>query len=678
MGLSLLAPAALALGVLASLPVLAHLSRQTPRERQAFGAMLLVRRLVKRLRSRRRLRDLPLLSLRLLLVLALALVAAGAEWRWISDDPQSSNLPRVVLVIDTSMSMGLVHQGSSLVEQAKAGALAHLGTLRPGTEVGLVRYGGEVVRLTPELTKDHAIVAAMIGEIREARGGGDLKSALQETRRLLAGKPGEVAVFSDEAGPNMIPDALGELGSLVAAGSAINPFVLGPEQPANLAVMGARYGDGPEGGQVAVRLMNFGAAAAEVTCEVSLPDGAKIPIFVDLPPEGEAEQRVTVPREAGGGVGNVRCDDRELAGDDTWYFHLPHVGASRVLLVGGSPGDTPTASEVYFLERAISPWGGARGSLRAEVVPVAGLLGLDPEVYRVAFLANVADPRPYAASLVEFVRKGGGLVITGGDNVSVDRYNEALAALLPAPLRKARALSDGGEAGVPLLLPDLTHPLFEPFSRGGRGGFARVKLRRALTYEPYTDQGEVQTLLRLEGGLPALTVRRVGAGHVLVWSGTLDFDWGNLPVQSVYLPLMQRIVSWLGGESGVVAGHFDGLVGEQVVIPVRDPAVVPDVEAPDGARVATRLEGGELVFRPDRPGTWLLRVDEGAPLGRVAVNLRSDESDVRRLHSIRKAEQALAPERYQRVIDLSPWFTALAFVMALAQALMGRGVQSDG
>lgn len=678
MGLSLLAPAALALGALLALPVLAHLSRQKPRERVAFGAMLLVRRLVKRLQSRRRLRDLPLLLVRALAFLALIGVAAGARWTWIGEDPTVQSMSRVVILLDDSRSMSLVDGGESLIERAKLAAAQRVSGLRAGTRVGLVRFGGEVVRVTPELTDDRAVVAAMIAEVQPSRGVGDLRGGLQEARRLLGGEPGEVIVFTDEAGPTMIPEANGELTALIEAGSAITPENVGPEAPANAAITGARFSEGAEGGQVTVRLMNYGADPAEVACEVLLPGGVRIPIFVDLPPEGEAEQRVTVPKEAAGGVGEVSCDPGPLAGDDAWYFHLPRIGASRVMLVDGSPGDTPTSSEVYFLERAIAPWGGARGALRADVVPAAGLVDLDPDKHRVVFLANVGDPRPYAASILDFVQRGGGLVISGGDNVSPERFNEALAPLLPAPVRKARSLAEEGEEGTPLELPDLSHPLFEPFARGGRGGFGRVRLHRVLTLDPYVDQGDtVQTLLRLEGGLPALVARRYGAGVAVAWLGTVDFDWGNLPVQSVYLPLMQRLVGWLGGESGVSLARFEGQVGEAVRLPVRDPLQVPDVVGPDGQAIATRLEGGELVFRPERPGAYALRIAEGPPLGFVAVNHRLEESDVRRVHSLRRAERELAPERFERHFDLTPTLTALALLLVLLQALLGRGAQSD-
>ena len=53
MSLGLQLPWALLLGGLVVLPVIAHLTRQRPTDRVAYGAMMLLERLVKRLRRRR-------------------------------------------------------------------------------------------------------------------------------------------------------------------------------------------------------------------------------------------------------------------------------------------------------------------------------------------------------------------------------------------------------------------------------------------------------------------------------------------------------------------------------------------------------------------------------------------------------------------------------------------------
>ncbi|HMV67881.1 MAG TPA: VWA domain-containing protein [Myxococcota bacterium] len=670
MTFGVVAPAALGLAALLALPVVAHLTRRTPTDRVAFGAMMLIERLVKRLRRRRTIKDRRLLALRALALLAAVSAMAGPYVAWPDLTPEYTGSGRVVIVLDRSMSMSLHEGGGSLLARAKGEAAARISALPQGTQVGFVTYAAAAEPRTDALTDDRERVLALLDAIEPSDEPGDLRGALLEARRQLAGEPGEVLVLSDEAGPVMIPGAAEEVERLVSGGSAVLPVPAHAEPPRNVAVLGVSYGDGVEGGQVVVRAANYGPEPVEVPCEVQLPDGAQIPVFVTLPAEGEAEARVTVPRRAEGGVGVAHCEDAALASDDRRFFHMPSVGASRVLVVDGDPGDTPVRSEVYFLERALAPWGGEHAGVLPDVVAPSGLGDVDPSTHRLVFLANVSDPRPYGPRLRDFVRRGGTLVIGGGENVTAERYNEALGPILPSPIRLPRSLADLGEEPAHLVAPDPSIPLFEPFARAGRAGFTRVGAWRVLTLEPFAETDEVKTLLRYEGGVPALVARSVGAGHVLVWTSTFDLGWANLPLQAVFMPLVQRIASVYGGDSGSRAERLDAVLGDRVTFPLPDGARA-EVVGPDGAVAPSQIEGAQLVFTPAHPGGYGVRLEDGPVLAWVAVNTDPMESDVRRTHTLASVEARWKPELFERRVELAPGLLGAALALVLAAAWIG-------
>lgn len=671
MSLSLLAPLALALGTLVVLPMIAHMARQTPRDRQSFGAMLLLERVVKRLRRRRRVKDPLLLLLRAAAVLALVLAVAAPRFSFPGTAPEFGGSGRVVLVIDRSLSMQLLDGGATLLQRAREEAARVVSGLPPGATVGLVIYDSEALALTTELTTDHASVLARIQSVEPSHGTSNLRAALLEARRLLEGEEGEVLVFTDEAGPHMISDAAVEIERLIEGGSSVIPRPIAADPPRNVSILHAEYGDGLEGGQVTIRIANHGPDPVEIPCEVSLPDGAVIPIFSDVPPQGEAEERITVPANALGGVGVASCVDADLPHDDQRWFHLPRVGASRVLVVDGDPGDTPIRSEVYFLERALAPWGTGKGGISIDVTTPAGLRELDPQRHRVVFLANVADPRPFGPLLVDFVRKGGNLVISAGNNVTADRYNAALASVLPSRLRDTRSVADAGETGIPVALPDTSHELFAPFARAGRGSFTRIRSHTLLTFEPYEDvPDEVATLLRYENGMPALVQRTIGAGRVIVWTSTFDHAWSNLPLQSAFMPIVQRLVDWLGGEAGGGTERVDALVGQPITVQLPDTTIEPVVLGPRGEEVRSRIEGSRVLFTPEQPGAYRVGLADAPPLAWVAVNHDPVESDVRRYASIAGVEREIAPELLERHVDLSRPLLGFGLLLLVGQALL--------
>lgn len=680
----LLSPLALGLLALVALPVLAHLALQQPSRRLPYGATLLLERLMKRLRRRRRLRDLPLLILRVLLVSFVALAATRPELRWPGGAPALGGSGAVVVVLDNSLSMDL-RQGAdgdgTLLAAARAEAVELVRGLPEGTLVGAVTLGGQASRLGLALSADREAVARALEAVPQSQGGTDLAGGLRLARQLLSGERGEVVVYTDEAGPVAVPAAREEIALLVDAGAALIPRPQRAEDPQNAAVIDARYGDGPEGGSVRVTVASFGSQPLEVPCTVQLPDGAAITAFVEVPAGGVAEESLTVPRVAEGGVATARIDDGRLAADDAAAFHLPRIGASRVLVVDGDPGATPVASEVYFLERALAPWGGAgvaRGGLMPDVVSAAGVTELDPQTHRVVFVANLADPGPLATRLVTFVRAGGSVVFSLGDNVTAERYNGPLGALLPAPLRRPRALANPGEAGVATALPDTALELFRPFARGGRLAFGRARWTSLFTLEPFADSEDVRTLLTLEGGLPLLVERRVGQGRVLLWTGTLDLAWGNLPLQAMYMPLVQRLVSYLGGESGGGGERLSGRVGQPVVVPLPDAALDVTVSGPGGP-VAASVRGGAVSFVPESAGAYVVEAPGAPPLAWVAINVDPAESDVRPGPALAEVAAEIDPERFIRRVALAPWLVLAALVLALVQAgFAARGEASPG
>ena len=138
--MNLLLPSALLLLGLVGLPVLAHLTRQAPTERVPYGAMLLVRRLVKRLRRRRQLKDPLILALRVLAVAAAVLAAAGPRYSYQADIPEFGGSGRVVVVIDRSMSMMQQDAGATLLQRARDEAAARVRALPDGAQVGLVTF----------------------------------------------------------------------------------------------------------------------------------------------------------------------------------------------------------------------------------------------------------------------------------------------------------------------------------------------------------------------------------------------------------------------------------------------------------------------------------------------------------------------------------------------------------
>lgn len=686
MSFSLLAPAALFLGVLLLGPVLAHLTRRQPTDTQAFGLMFLLDRLQRQVERRRRVQDWLLLLLRIAAIALLIAAASRPEIRLPETASTFGSTGRVVVLLDNSLSMDQRVDGEPLLASARQDAAATIRKLPDGVKVALITAGGTAAQVSG-LEADHELVATEVEQVQQLPLGTDLHGALLLTRELLGEEPGEVLIYTDESGPGVIERCADDLAWLQQHGTAILPRIFAPPVRRNIVPVSAEYGDGLEGGTVSVKLANYGADPREVPATIALPDGSPITVFLQVPganagtaetpgTPGVAEGRFTVPRQVAGGVASLSIDEPDLPLDNLYYFHLPRIGASRVLVVDGEPGSTPTTSEVYFLERALAPFG--NNGVAVDVVAPSGIASLDPTRHRVAFVANVGDPGMLSGALVDFVRKGGGLFLSMGRNVSAERFNSALGSILPTELLGPRQLvSPDDQAGAPLAVPDPgAFELFAPFARGGLEGFSRVRVLQAMGLGTYQDGPDMQTILRTRDGAPLLVSRRIGSGRVVVWTSTLDLAWSNLPLQSIFVPFVQRLVGWMGGDVGGAVARLSAVAGEAAELKLPQRGMEPEITDPEGHFLQVSRSPDSLRFVPMLPGAHTVKTAEGPPMAWVAVNTPASESDIRQTTTLQEARLASLPDTLQRHISLVPGLL-LAAIAALAGAAILGGRRDD-
>jgi hypothetical protein len=135
----------------------------------------------------------------------------------------------------------------------------------------------------------------------------------------------------------------------------------------------------------------------------------------------------------------------------------------------------------------------------------------------------------------------------------------------------------------------LDRDAFRVFRTGGASVFASVRFGRVMGVEPkLRDDSEV--ILRYSDALPALLGRRRGEGRILLFTSTLDDDWTDLPLRSIFVSLAHQIARSLSGTL-VLDGAAGLEVGDRVSLPVP-----PDLERrawvldPSGREI--RLDAG--------------------------------------------------------------------------------------
>ena len=596
MGLEFAAPAMLAGLALLAVPIIAHLTGYQEVRRVRFPTLRFLRASQQKVRRRTRLEALLLLLLRLLAIAALVLLFAQPSLTWTASALAGTDPSRTsVLLLDVSASMQARDDGAMLIDRARERALSLVDSLATGTSAAVIAFGSTSQVLGPGLTAGHDALRSEIEGVVPGAGGTDLAGALRRARDLLRDENvGAANVF-------VLSDGLGEAPAGLAdtwpAEITVHYHDLRGRVLNNLFCDRAKVEAGSGRGSGLRVLTTVQAAGAlpssPVGVTLGLADGVEVVGDVEFEASPTASRTFSLPVPPSGTLQatlSVENGD-DLPVDDTLAFTLAGETDLEVLLISGDGGTHPREDEVYYLERALQPGAGSLSRIRPRVVSAEELRRIDGGRGDVVVLANVADPGPLAGELAAFVQRGGGLLISVGPRVDADRYNDVLRELLPSPLTEIKARGKGTfeQSPVGLAMPPLEQDAFRVFRTGGASVFASVRFGKVYGVEPSLKPG-AEVVLRYSDGLPALLERSVGEGSVLFFTSSLDDDWTDLPLRSIFVPLVHQIARGLS-DSLLLEGGALVDVGSSLPLSVPpDPATPAWVVRPDGTEV--RLETG--------------------------------------------------------------------------------------
>lgn len=259
-------------------------------------------------------------------------------------------------------------------------------------------------------------------------------------------------------------------------------------------------------------------------------DGGKE--FLDIP----VEVTLSVPQTKFDGL-------RE---DSQFHYVARVLDRIPVLLVDGDPSSLPIRSETYALLPLANPATG----IAADLVTATELETVPLSKYQVIFLCNV-DRVSYdrVASLEQWVRQGGSLILFPGNRVQADSFNDVFyregKGLSPVELLEI-AGDPTRQSSVTMEPDSQPHPFLQRLVQIDAGIFSRTNVFSWWTsnLQPDLDSTVVTVPMRLsdEARSPALVDRHLGEGRVVYWSVAADADWTDWPSSPSYIVVMFDMV----------------------------------------------------------------------------------------------------------------------------------------
>lgn len=632
---------------LLSLPIVAHLFGRRARRRIVFPSIRLLYETAASQSKMFRLRRWLLLVLRCLA--AALIVTAFAQPMWQSGaalPPDAEQGASVVLLVDTSASMAQQADGISAMEKMRAAGGRALDGLRAGADGANVVYAsarphaafgaltanldalrGELARAAPGSDRaDLAGAFALAGKMLAAGSGPRhlvVLSDMQATNwanlwdRLSADRP-----LPDDVHLTLVPLDGSAPGNIALSQPMVLPRTPRTGAPAQISVMLTNFSSQPRNVRVNLTVNRRRIDSGSVTLGPQQRQSVTFEVTFDA--AGEHEAVLSIPDDA-------------LGVDNQAYLVVRTAAALPVVIVSDDDPDEP-ASSSYYLMRALAPFGNRRDAYAVRVVTGRAVTTAAIENAEGVLVADVAALSAGALkALTDYMHRGGGVVMfcgRGPVTANLTGLNEAAGQnVLPWAPGAPRDLN-AGDAQLHLADGDWASPLLRDFDPRHRQALAQIQFHRIWSTGPV--HGEAQVRLRYSDGTPALAVRAVGRGKLVVANFGCAVHSSDLGKYGSFVALMHNLVRSV--QSRIVAAD-----GATVGAPMRfaAPGSIDadagelNVQAPDGSGVtdaAFELATGSLsvqLARAERPGFYRLE-QGGRTLATAAANLDPRESDLRR------------------------------------------------
>ncbi len=556
----------------AGIPVLIHLIHRRRAPRMLFSALRFLVISSHRTARRRQLNNILLLILRglLLFLFTSACFNHNLILGTVGKGPVAT-----VIVLDNSLSMGCLHQGTSRFARACKIGTGILEKLEAQDSCALILAGGGAAKEEITLSHDLERTRLRLNAARLSSERADLPAALLRADELLTKSTAtskEVYLLTDMQQVSWLAPAEEPARTQAAAVLLVD---LGRPDFSNQAVVDVQLDSRGAiiGRQAHVRaeLYNSNDFANTGTVRLFLGREKKRERSFTLDPHASTEVTFDYLLEAPGLIeGRVAIDDDSLTRDNVRQFALYVNQRTEVLMVKEKEASVPFLDSAFYLKKALAPLGaGEEGqSIHLTETELATLDQTSLKRYACVILPDVGSLDESAVSQLAFyVRAGGGLVLFMGESSVKGSLGKLLSKCIGADTPPLTIGYEKGRVRNPesfwtLTGIDFEHALFSPFKNEPHSLFGDIHVSRFVTTDLDTGAG-VKALASLANPgeplqWPFLIQMDGGRGRVILFTSTCDAQWNNFPLKNLYLPLMHQLCYFLSESANRPQAHLAG------------------------------------------------------------------------------------------------------------------------
>ena len=458
----------------------------------------------------------------------------------------------------------------SLFEEAKELANARVSNSNPGDAFQLIQISNSSPQaLISRPSRQQTYVLDEIARLNPTEEFGNVEQALQMALEFLGQAQElarkEVIVISDFQAQSWVPLQTNQGGSrilsLIEGISKKSDLILKdvglPEEP-NLAIIDfsskSVFATLNQPVRLGITLHNFSASNQENVNLQLFVDGQLVnQKSLSLPASADTQAEfIHKFTRIGDHRLEVRLEEDLLPLDNRRYKIMPVKKDINVLLVNGRQSGESMGKATDYLELALSPslkeqpW---QGIIKPHVISEGELSNTELSLYDAVVICDVALFTENERDLLKsYVKRGGGLILSLGDQVNAENYNQILfqptSGLFPFKLLNRR-----GDAQKHTTLFEFDplkyqHPVIEIFKGNPDAGLETTHLYEYFQAEVLPD-ANTRMILTYDTNDPAIVESTLGRGKIILITTSLDRRWGTWAIWPSFPPMMNELVLYV-------------------------------------------------------------------------------------------------------------------------------------
>lgn len=673
--------------VAALLPLIIHLFTRSKSKTIRFSTLEFLKELQQQKIRRIKLKQLLLLLLRMLIIIFLVLAFARPTIRGgLSGVIGPNAKTSAVIILDNSFSMNSRRDGKLLFEDAREKAVQISKAMQPGDDVFLLTSTDTTGVTTPRSYHNFDALRREIEERHIDFRVTDISDPLLLAHNLLNKSNNinkELYILSDfqkcAFSADSLPPAKEKIRTLALPFRTTNI--------SNLSVQSARLSSTIlEKGKIVeleVLITNAGNQPARNKLAQLFVDGERVAqVTLNLEPKRSSTEKFKfVLKKAGFVSGYILLEDDDILQDNRYYFSFNIPDKIHVAMFGTHPADTDYISLV--LKQAEHK----ETRFIVDKIPPAKMRYTRLEKYNVIVLANIPSfDTQQVEQLKDYIRAGGGLFLTLGQDIDIKSYNTNLIPKLGLPklTETMGSVADAGQA-FSLGKTDLTHPLFRGIFDQKDVSFSKPAFHFAVKT---ADMPGTEKIMQYGTGDPFLLEKKTEKGKILFFTTGFNLQLTDIMHRTIFAPLVSRAVTYLG--TPAFAAKDNLMIGDELrmQVPAQNLNDKLLMQRPDNKSDELKvkvLAGGPWIYYSDTSVPGIYRLTAGKQtIALWAVNVDPRESD------LTMADKSVLDKKYgmtfidpnsdlPKIIrenrfgrELWKYFAIIAFILLIVEMLLYR------